>query len=92
MKFTITHTRAFVGSNITVSVEADEKEILQSVGVVLDGDSLDSGEIEPGTQVYTQEYSGVGEAGAGAEHVLTVTAMSNDGQPHVSITRWVDTI
>ncbi len=92
MKFTITHARAFVGSNISICVEADPKEGLRSVQVVLDGDSLDTGDVEPGTQQYTQEYSAVGDAGAGVEHALVVTAMDEQGLPHSSTTRWVDTL
>lgn len=92
MRFTITHTRAFIGSNITVQVEADAKEGIRSVDVVLDGNTLGTSDVQQGTESFAEDFSAVGDASAGTMHDLRVTATSNDGLPHGSTTRWVDTI
>lgn len=90
MQFSITHTRGFVGSNITVSVQAQEKEFIRSVNVDFDGDDLDDYQAPDATQSYTREFTGVGDAGPGAEHTLIVTAIDQNQTPHSSTTQWTD--
>jgi hypothetical protein len=92
MRFSVTHTRAFIGTNIAVTVTTDPRETIQAVSVVLDAEELDTYQVQPGTESYTQEFAAVGQASAGTDHTLTATALDGDGQPHSSITRWTDTI
>jgi hypothetical protein len=92
MKITATHTRAFVGTDISVSVECDAHESLGSIDVEYDGDTLDETSFDPGTDSYTRSFSQVGQAGPGDDHTLTVTASDAEGKPHTSVTRWTDTI
>ncbi len=91
MRFSVTHMRAFVGTNIAVTVEADPKETISAVTVALDGSELDDSEAQTGTECYTQEFAAVGDAGPGTDHTLVVTATDGDGQPHSSTSRWTDT-
>jgi hypothetical protein len=92
MTFSVTHSRAFVGTNIAVVVTADSRETIHTVSVVLDAEELDTYQVLPGTESYTQEFAAVGQASPGSDHTLTATALDGDGQPHSSITRWTDTI
>lgn len=90
MRFSVTHTRAFIGTNIAVTVTADARETIRVVSVALDGSELDTYQVQPGTETYTQEFAAVGQGGAGTDHTLIVTAADSDGQPHSSTTRWTD--
>ena len=92
MRFSVAHTRAFIGNNLTVAVQADAKETIISVSVSLDGTELDAYQVQSGTESYSQEFAAVGSAGPGTDHTLIVTAVDADGQPHSSVTRWTDVI
>jgi hypothetical protein len=90
MKIAVIHTRAFEGTDITVSVQAEGGEGLRSVNVGFDGDTLDDEQFDPGTDSWSRSFSGVGQAGPGDDHSLIVTAVGESGKPHTSITRWTD--
>jgi hypothetical protein len=92
MRFSTAHARAFIGNNITVMVEADQKETISSVSVSLDGRELDAFQVQSGTESYSQEFPAVGSASAGTDHTLIVTAVDGDGAPHSSVTRWTDVL
>ncbi len=90
MKFAVTHMRAFVGTDISVTVTTAEKESIAEVTVVYDGDTLEEMELASGTESYTRNFSGTGASSPGAEHMLAVTATDGDGQAHSATTRWND--
>ena len=90
MTFTATHTRAFVGTDISVTVLAGEKEEIATVQVSLDGFDLEELALASGTESYTRSFSEVGTSSPGTEHTLVVTARGADGTPHGATTRWTD--
>lgn len=90
MHFSVTHNRAPIGQNISVSVAADGSETISSVDVELDGFTLDDYEAPPGTQSYEKDFNGVGDASPGQDHTLTVSAEDQNGNPHSSATQWTD--
>ncbi len=90
MKFTANHTRAIVGSDISVSVTAGDKEAIAEVSVTLDGELLDELELADGTEDYSRSFSRAGYSSPGMEHTLVVTATDGTGTPHSSTTQWSD--
>ncbi len=90
MTFTATHARAFVGTDIAVTVTAGGKEEIASVTVELDGLLLDEVELGSGTESYTRTFSEVGGGSPGMDHTLVVTAEDGDRAPHSATTRWAD--
>ena len=90
MTFTSTHARAFVGSNVAVTVVAGEDESIANVSVQLDGFWLEELELTAGTEKYERAFSGVGSGSPGAEHTLIVTAQDAGGVSHGATTRWTD--
>ncbi len=90
MTFAATHTRAFVGTDITVTVTANEKEQIATVVVELDGMLLDEVELSGGTESYTRTFPGVGGSLPGMDHTLIVTARDAGGVSHSATTRWAD--
>ena len=90
MKFIISHSRAFIGQNISVEVDADTGETIRHVTVNLDGFDIDSVDLPPGTTQYKRDFNNVGDAGPGMDHVLIVTATDQDLNNHSSETRWTD--
>jgi hypothetical protein len=90
MTFTSTHTRAFTGTDITVTVLAGGHESISSVSVTFDADALDDSQLPPGTENYSRTFLHAGDSTPGADHTLVVTAMDQDGAPHGATTRWSD--
>ena len=90
MPFTSTHARAFVGTDITVTITAGENESIADVSVQLDGFWLEELALSSGTEKYERSFSGVGASWPGAEHELIVTARDADGGVHGATTRWTD--
>lgn len=90
MKFSSMHARAFIGSDISVEVGADDKESIRTVTVSLDGWTLESVDLGPGTSQYRRDFQGVGDSGSGMDHTLIVSALDQDLNPHSSQTMWTD--
>ncbi len=90
MTFTASHARAFVGTDITVTVTASEKEQIANVTVQLDGLLLDEAELSGGTESYTRSFSQVGGGSPGMDHTLLVTAEDAGSATHSATTRWTD--
>ena len=90
MTFTATHARAFVGSDITVTVVAGETESIANVTINLDGFLLEELVLTTGTEKYERAFSGVGSSAPRAEHALIVTAQDGGGVAHSATTRWTD--
>jgi hypothetical protein len=90
MKFKVTHSRAFIGSDINVEIVADGNETIRSVNISLDGSTLDESDLDVGTSQYQREFRGVGDVNTGMDHTLVAAAMDQDLNPHSSQTRWTD--
>lgn len=90
MTFTSTHTRAFVGTDITVTITAGEGESIANVSVQLDGFALEELVLTDGTEKYERSFAGAGASTPGAEHTLIVTALDGGGAVHGATTRWTD--
>ena len=90
MKFNLAHSRAFMGNNLSVEVTCDGDDQIRSVNVDLDGWSIEAVDLDAGTSEYKREFSGVGDAASGTDHVLTVSVMDQNLNPHSSTARWTD--
>ncbi len=90
MTFTATHTRAFTGTDVMVTVTAGAKESISEVTVTLDGQPLEELELSDGTESYTRNFSGVGSSEPGMDHTLVVTCRDAGGAPHSATTQWSD--
>ena len=92
MKFTLNHSRALTGNDISVDVEAEGEEAIQRVETKLDGFSVGEDELENSSDSYQRVFSGAGEAGPGTEHTLVVTVEQGDGKVHSSTCIWTDPV
>ncbi len=92
MKFTLNHTRAFMGNDISVVVEAGDGESIHSVETKLDGFSLGEDVLESSSDSYQRVFSGAGDAGSGTEHTLVVSVEQDDGKEHSSTSIWTDPV
>jgi len=90
MKFTISHTRALSGNDISVKVEADNEKSIQSVLTRLDGFQIANDVLANPSDVYERAFKGTGTAGIGTEHVLIVSVELEDGNVHSSTSIWSD--
>ncbi len=90
MTFTASHTRALLGSDITVTVSAGENQSIAEVSVLLDGAVLEELELADGTDNYSRSFSHVGESQPGMDHSLVVTAVDDKGAAHGATTEWSD--
>jgi hypothetical protein len=92
MKFTLNHSRAFTGNDISVVVESDGEESIQRVETKLDGFSLGEDALEDSSESYERVFRGAGDAGPGIEHTLVVSVEQRDGKIHRSTCKWTDPI
>lgn len=90
MKFTLNHTRALMGTDISISVEADEGKAVQGVRIELDGFDLAYDKLTRPSDSYERTFLGAGTAGHGTEHTLVVSAEQDDATTHSSTSVWVD--
>ena len=90
MTFTATHARALVGSDISVTVAAGDKQSIAEISVMLDGAVLEELELADGTENYSRTFSHVGDSQPGMDHTLVVTATDATGSAHGATTQWSD--
>lgn len=90
MKFTLSHSRALMGNDISVSVEANEGNTIQRVRTELDGSELANNQLVNPSDSYERKFSNAGTAGPGTEHTLVVSAEQDDGTTHSATSIWVD--
>ncbi len=91
MTFTITHTRAFSGNDLSIKVLGGKDEIVASITVTLDGFDLEELQLAPNVECYERIFSQAGQAGPGTDHTLEVSAIDGCGKEHASVTSWTDT-
>ncbi len=92
MRFKLGHVRTGVGTNLTVSVEAEGDETIASVTTTYDGFPLQPCDIGPGSQSYECEYRQEGDGGPGMQHKLAVRAINSQGKLQSATSSWVDEI
>jgi hypothetical protein len=90
MKFTISHIRALSGNDISVKVEAENDQSIQSVLTRLDGFQIANDVLASPNDVYERAFKGTGTAGIGNEHTLIVTVELEDGNTHSATSIWTD--
>ncbi len=91
MTFTITHTRAFSGNDLSIKVLGGKDETVASVTVTLDGFDLEEVQLAPNVESYEKIFPQAGQAGPGIDHTLQVSATDGCGKEHASVTSWTDT-
>jgi len=92
MKFTLNHSRALSGNDISVDLEAEGEEKIQRVETKLDGFSLGADVLEDSSDSYQRVFSGVGDAGPGTDHTLVVSVEQGDGKTHSATCMWTDPV
>jgi hypothetical protein len=92
MKFTLNHSRALMGNDISVNVEADEGKSILRVEAKLDGFALADDLLESPSDSYQRTFLSVGNAGSATEHRLVVSVEQDDGKVHSSTSVWTDPI
>jgi hypothetical protein len=91
MTFTVTHTRAFSGNDLSIKVLGGKDESVASVTVTYDGFDLEEVQLAPNVESYERIFSQAGQGGPGVDHTLEVSAIDGCGKKHASVTSWTDT-
>jgi hypothetical protein len=92
LKFTVNHSRALMGNDISVSVDVDEGKSIQRVETKLDGFTLADDLLETPSDSYQRTFLSAGDAGHGTEHRLVVSVEQDGGNIHSSTSVWADPI
>ena len=90
MRFSIQHSRAVAGNDITVGVEADGPEVIARVTTNLDGFEIGDDEVDPPCVSYERQFLHAGEASPLMEHELVVTVTDTQGNTKSADRRWQD--
>lgn len=90
MKFQISHARAFMGNDISVSIQSEQDETIARVQVQLDGITIGDDNLAAPSESYQRNFPKTAGAGPLNEHTLVVSATTTDGNAHSSTTIWVD--
>ena len=90
MRFSIQHSRAVAGNDITVGVEADGPEVIARVTTNLDGFEIGDDEVAPPCVSYERQFLRAGEASPLMEHELVVTVTDTQGNTKSADRRWQD--
>ena len=90
MKFTLSHSRAVTGNDISVQVEADDGDALTLVTSELDGFSLAEDDLSPPDSSYDRSFNQAGLASPAMDHVLNVSATASSGKTRAATHRWTD--
>jgi len=92
MKFSISCQRAFIGNNIDVQVDAEDKEKISLVTCNLDGTDLSTDDFSENPIVsFHRTFSQVRDAQPGLEHRLLVKAqLDQAGESRVGTRIWTD--
>jgi hypothetical protein len=86
MNVTITHTRAIVGWNITVSVTAGDKETIAHVQTLVNGFSQDDQDVDPPAKSWSNELKQQGDYPE--ENTAEVTVTDGDGGTTTWDSKW----
>jgi len=90
MKFSLAYQRALMGNDIDVQIQAEGKEVIANVQIVLDGFDLVNEAVEPPAIQYQRTILQAGDAAPHKEHNLVVTATDTDGNSRTATRRWQD--
>ena len=90
MKIEIIHKRVPIGNDITVKVNAENKERISSVQTKLDRFSIGNDRLNPPNVSYDQVFPKQGSASPGRRHTVTVKVRDKEGNDHVATHKWTD--
>jgi hypothetical protein len=90
MKFSIQHSRAIAGNDITVGIEADGDEVFSHVTTNLDGFDIGDDDINPPSVSYERQFLQAGDASPHHQHELIVTVTDIQGKTKSANRRWED--
>jgi len=90
MKFSIQHSRAIAGNDITVGTEADGDEVFSHVTTNLDGFDIGDDDIDPPSVSYERQFLQAGDASPHQQHELIVTVTDIQGKTKTANRRWED--
>lgn len=90
MKFTLAYQRALAGNDIDVQIQAEGREIISNVQIVLDGFDLINETVDPPAIQYQRTILQAGSAAPHMEHSLVVTATGTDGKTNTATRKWQD--
>jgi len=90
MKIEITHKRAPVGNDITVKVNAENKERISSVQTKPDRFTIGKDALNPPNVSYERIFPKQGSASPGRRHSVTVKVIDQDGNDHNATYKWTD--
>ena len=92
MRFTLGHSRAVMGQDISVAVEGGEGQIVRLVETDLDGFTLGQDTLDLPSVSYEREFRQAGDAAPGMDHKLTVVASDDQGRQERATRIWTDDI
>lgn len=90
MKFKLAYQRALMGNDIDVQIEAEGKEVMANVQIVLDGFDLVNEPLDPPAIQYQRTILQAGNAAPHMEHSLVVTAIDTAGTGRTGTRKWQD--
>jgi hypothetical protein len=91
VNFTVSHSRAFSGNDLSIKVAGSGDEDIATVTVTYDGFDLEEQELPPSTVSYERIFPQAGQAGPGTDHTLEVVVRDHCGKAYNSVTCWKDT-
>ncbi|MGH9434357.1 MAG: hypothetical protein ACRD3T_22760 [Terriglobia bacterium] len=90
MRFALNQSRATIGQDIDVCVDADAGQNIAQVVSELDGFTLADDSLNGGTVHYERTFPHAGSGSNGATHALTVTATDQSGKAVSATKIWMD--
>jgi hypothetical protein len=90
MKATLRHSRAIMGNDIQVSLEASGSEQLQLVRTTLDSFTLAEDQFDEPQSSFERDFSQAGDAAPDMDHELIVEATNTAGKTARWSARWTD--
>lgn len=90
LKFQTSHSRALLGNDVIVSVQADGDERIARVEIQLDRFTIADDILNTPAESYERDFHQVGNAGPGTEHSLMVSVVCMEGTTHGATTFWTD--
>jgi hypothetical protein len=90
MQFTLNQTRATIGQNIDVTVDAGSGQTIAEVVTQMDGFTLADDTLPESTVHYERSFPHAGSGTTGATHTLVVTATDQTGRSVSAMKMWMD--
>ena len=88
MQFTIEHSKAAVGHDITVAVTRDNAQQIVRVITEYDSSQLGDDQLKPPANQYRRSWVKKGLSGPGQQHSLRVVATDQNGNQENAVEKW----